>query len=279
MIDLHIHGLTNYDTNTDSIEEILSIARLLGNRGIKGFLPTLYPAPIEIMRQQIELIANAIKLQEPTQAEILGIHLEGPFINTSMAGALDRTSFLPATEYNLQCLLDGFYDLVKVITIAPEIEGALTLIRHIANMGIVASLGHSEATYSQAEEAYHAGAKGITHLFNAMSGIHHREPGLAGFGLLHKDIYVEIIADPFHLHPKTIEMVFRLKPIERIILISDAVKGAATDTTGAITDGSTLLGGSYSLDYACRRLRTLGLATETTLQRLTTDNPLRYLRT
>jgi N-acetylglucosamine-6-phosphate deacetylase len=278
VFDLHIHGLGDYDSRGDSVQEILSIAGLLGKRGIKGFLPTLYPAPIDVMRRQMAVAAEAKRGQDSAQAEVLGVHLEGPFLNPSRAGALDKASFLPATEYNLQCLLDGFYDLVKVITIAPEIEGATSLIRQIANKGIVVSLGHSDATYSQAEEAYHAGAKGITHLFNAMRGIHHREPGLAGFGLLHRDIYVELIADPFHLHPLTLEMVFRLKPIERIILVSDAVKGAGADPRGAITDHSgTLLGGAYTLDSACSRLIDMGLADEATLQRLTRDNPTHYL--
>ena len=96
-------------------------------------------------------------------------------------------------------MIEGFEDIVKIVTIAPELEDALHLIKTMSNMGIIVSLGHSDATYQETEKAFHAGAKGITHLFNAMRGFHHREPGIAGFGLTNPDIYVEVIADPFHL--------------------------------------------------------------------------------
>ncbi|MDD5434825.1 MAG: hypothetical protein PH343_05285, partial [Nitrospira sp.] len=113
-----------------------------------------------------------------------------------------------------------------LITIAPEITGGLKLIKQASDMGIVVSMGHSDLTYAEAEAGFHAGAKGITHLFNAMSGFHHREPGLAGFGLLNNEIYAEVIADPYHLHPKTLELIFRTKNTEKIILISDTIKSS-----------------------------------------------------
>ena len=146
-----------------------------------------------------------------TPATILGVHLEGPFLNTAHAGALDRKSFLPAKISHFRKLIEGFHNVIKIITVAPEINGATSLIRSITDTGVIVSMGHSDATYSETEAGFNAGAKGITHIFNAMRGIHHREPGIAGFGLTNPHVYIEIIADPFHLHPKTIELIFGMK--------------------------------------------------------------------
>ena len=111
--------------------------------------------------------------------------------------------------------MEGFGDVVKIVTIAPELNDAAELIRAITHTGIIVSMGHSDATYREAHAGFSAGAKGVTHIFNAMRGVHHREPGIAGFGLTNPDVYVEVIADPFHLHPKTIELIFSAKKPEK----------------------------------------------------------------
>ena len=120
--------------------------------------------------------------------------------------------------------IEGFEDVIKIITVAPELKGSVELIKNISDMGIIASMGHSDATYTQAEAGYNAGARGITHLFNAMRGIHHREPGIAGFGLMNKDVYVEVIADPFHLDQRIVDFIFNTKNDDKIIIISDSIK-------------------------------------------------------
>ena len=116
-----------------------------------------------------------------------------------MSGALDKGSFLLPTTDNYMRLIDGFEDVVRVITVAPELEGSPALIKLLSDSGIIVSMGHSNATYGEAEAGYKAGARGITHVFNAMRPFHHREPGIAGFALMHPDIYIEVIADPHHL--------------------------------------------------------------------------------
>ncbi len=281
MIDIHIHGLDGIDTNTGQVDELITLSKMLARVGVTAFLPTIYPSSIEKMRVQMSLIKEAMYLQDsaPSQgAKILGVNLEGPFLNPTKAGALDSSFFIQATEYNLKALLEGFEDIVRIVTIAPEIEGALGLIKTIRNEGIIVSLGHSDATFNEAEAAFNAGATGITHLFNAMRGIHHREPGLAGFGLIHKHIFVEVIADPFHLHLNTLEMVFRLKPLDRIILISDAVRGTSDQDTLEITDEfGVLMGGAYTLNQSVNRLRGLGLSEER-LTKVISDNPKEYLK-
>jgi len=170
---------------------------------------------------------------------------------------------------------------VKIVTIAPELPGALGIIRELRERGIVASLGHSGATWSEAEAAKKAGASGITHIFNAMRGIHHREPGLAGFGLTDPELYVEIIADGHHLSDWALELVFRNKPIERIIVVSDSVAtptSASDPTAGTAVTGTDgrLQGGRFALPAALPRLRSLGLD-DRALRLVMDENASRYL--
>ena len=226
-IDIHTHGIGGVDTRTRNVDDILAIAEIQGSHGVTEIIPTLYSSPIREMRAQMETVRRAMEFQKESlhsrttrggargdsgePAQIIGVHLEGPFLNPVKCGALDAPSFSEPGEYALMELLEGFEDIVKIITVAPEIRGAISLIKKVSGMGIVVSMGHSDATYAEAEDGFRAGARGITHIFNAMRGIHHREPGIAGFGLLNRDIYIEVIADPYHLHPGTLELVFRIK--------------------------------------------------------------------
>lgn len=290
IIDIHTHGIGGYDTRTSDEKHILKIAEIQGNYGVSAIIPAIYPAPINKMRENMLSVKKAMDIQKSDPgsqlpgkskpARIIGIHLEGPFINPLKSGALDPDSFIEPTEYNLMSLIDGFEDVIKIITIAPELNGALKLIRKIADIGIIASMGHSDAAYEHALAGYNAGAKGITHLFNAMRGFHHREPGLAGFGLIHKDIYIEIIADQFHLHPKTIEMIFRIKNHNRIIIVSDAVKESMTPAikdTGITDDYGKLLGGCITITESLKILIENGIVSEDIAIKCISENPERYL--
>ena len=211
-------------------------------------------------------------------AAILGVHLEGPFLNHARAGALDSNSFLPTKISHYKELIEGFGDIVRIITVAPELDGVPDLIRSIADTGVIVSMGHSNATYSEAEAGFNAGAKGITHIFNAMRGIHHREPGIVGFGLTNPHVCVEVIADPFHLHPKTIELIFAMKKPEKIIIVSDSVKEAQTGTTTrSITDSAgKLLGGSMTITASAKYLIGLGFEKDIVAQCIGA-NPVKYL--
>jgi N-acetylglucosamine-6-phosphate deacetylase len=235
------------------------------------------------------------KLRTPNSALILGIHLEGPFLNPSKCGALNARTFIEATEYNFKELIEGFEDIVKIITVAPEIKRATRLIKKISDRGIIVSMGHSDATFSEAEAGFNAGATGVTHIFNAMRGFHHREPGIAGFGIINKDIYIEVIADPFHLYPKTLELIFNTKNPEKIIIVSDSVKETYSpptppyrgrvkgrvkkkDRVKAVTDTKgKLLGGSMTIVESSRRLIQMGFD-EDIIMRCITTNPRRYLQ-
>jgi N-acetylglucosamine-6-phosphate deacetylase len=231
------------------------------------------PSPVTMVAQL------AVTRRERSAARIIGVHLEGPFLNPARCGALDPASFIEPGAQAFHELVEGFDNIIKMITVAPELRGAPALIKKMTKAGIVASMGHSEATYSEAEKGWRAGARGITHLFNAMRGFHHREPGLAGFGLLNRDMYVEVIADPYHLHPATLEMIFTMKNPERILIVSDSVKDTkATGRGRAVADAhGSLRGGSMTVTESSRRLIEMGFD-EVIVRNAVAANPERYLR-
>lgn len=302
IIDIHTHGIGDYDTRTYAEDHILKIAEIHGSYGVSAIVLAIYPAAIHIMRENMEIVKKVIELQKNNpnphsppfsnnpSSQIIGLHIEGPFLNPSRCGALDAASFIEPTEYNFNELIEGFEDIVRIITIAPEINGSTGLIKKISDMGIIASMGHSDATYAEAMAGFNAGAKGITHIFNTMRGFHHREPGLAGFGLLNQDIYIEVITDPHHLHLKTIELIFKAKNHERIIIVSDTVKEVKTSSPaplspplkggergqGIINIHGKLSGGCMAITESSKRLIGMGY-NEYAIMECITKNPERYL--
>ncbi len=291
IIDVHTHGIGGYDTRTADENDILAIAATHGSLGAAEIIPAIYPAALEVMRKHMDAVRKAMERQEASPAarrassagsrgpaKIIGVHLEGPFLNPLQCGALDATAFLEPAAYHLQKLIEGFEDIVKIITIAPELKGAAGTIRKIADKGIIPSMGHSAATFSEAEDGFNAGARGITHIFNAMRSFHHREPGLAGFGLLNKDVYIEVIADPFHLHRATIDLIFKVKNPARIIIVSDSVLESKKNmhASGVTDSRGTLLGGSISIPEAASGLIEMGFE-KNIVMKCVTVNPGRYL--
>ncbi|MFA4918144.1 MAG: hypothetical protein WC581_02715 [Thermodesulfovibrionales bacterium] len=282
-IDIHTHGIGGYDTLSADVTHILRIAEIQGSCGVLEIVLTIYPAVISVMRENMEMIKKAMDIQNAAitsgQAKILGVHLEGPFLNPARCGSLNATTFIGPSEKPFRELIEGFENMVKIITVAPELEGAFGLIKKISAQGIIVSMGHSDATYEEAEKGFHAGAKGITHLFNAMQGFHHRKPGIAGFGLLHKDIYIEIIADPYHLHQATLELILRTKNPQRIIIVSDTVRESKTSLEEkAVTDSyGKLLGGGMTVLESAQRLIAMGY-NEEMIKGCITENPQRYLK-
>jgi N-acetylglucosamine-6-phosphate deacetylase len=275
VIDIHVHGAEKYDTRTRRQDDILQIAQIHGQHGTSALLPTIYPGSVEIMRDHLGAIRRAMAAQREG-ATILGAHLEGPFLNPERAGSLDGKSFADPSPEAFNRLVEDFEDIIKIVTIAPELPGALRVIELCREKGFLVQMGHSDASIEQAEEGKHAGATGITHLFNAMRGFHHREPGLAGFGLMDEDIYVEIIADLAHLHPQSLKMIFDMKSPDKIILISDSVMGPGWGSGAIRGAGGTLLGSGIALADAIKNLVSLGVPPDRALQ-FASDNPMTYL--
>jgi len=254
MIDIHTHGLGRYDTRSGKSEHILRMAEDHGSQGVTAIIPTVYPDNIQKMRSDMKAIAEAMDARPlKGQARILGAHLEGPFLNPLMAGALDSSTFLEPGTGSLKELLEGFEQVVKILTISPELKGAEKVIEQAAGMGIVVSMGHSSATYAEALRGKEAGAKSVTHLFNAMTPIHHRETGLAVLALTDEDLYVEVICDGIHVSLEALRLVLRAKPSERIIAISDSVKGP-------MKKAGILQGGGSTLNAARDVLECMGLS-------------------
>jgi len=281
IFDIHTHGIGGYHTKTESADDILKIAEIHGSYGISNIIPTIYPSPIESMRQNMNTVKRAMGIQRDSKenaAIINGIYLEGPFLNPLKCGALDASSFLKPDENLLKQLVEDFEDIIKIITVAPELDGSIELIKKISDMGIIVSMGHSDATYAQAEAGYNAGARGITHIFNAMRGIHHREPGIAGFGLMNKDMYVEVIADSFHLDQKVVDFIFDTKNDDKIIIISDSIKYSMMTghSEGIRNESSNLMGGSVAVTEAINLLISRGLNRESVIKAVS-ENPETYL--
>lgn len=279
LIDIHTHGLDGFSSRSSLPDDFRAISVLHANGGTASFLPTLYPAPLADMRRSMAACAEAMRNPDPDGAEIIGMNIEGPFLNTKFAGALDPSYFLLPSAENLARLLDGFENLVRIITVAPELPGALAVIERCAELGIRVGMGHSGATYAEAAEGKQAGASGITHLFNAMRGMHHREPGLAGFGLTDPDVYVEIIADGIHVTRWMLDLVFRLKPLERIIAVSDSVEQGVTSADYGLPPkdmSGRLMGGAGPLGKSLEKLLAAGIG-EKTARAIACDNPRRYL--
>lgn len=275
LVDIHVHGADKYDTRTRRQDDILQVAGIHGRRGTSALLPTVYPGDIGLMRENMAAIRRAMTAQRD-EAAILGIHLEGPFLNPARAGSLDGKSFSDPAVETFTRLVEDFEDVIRIITIAPELPGALRLIELSREKGFLVHMGHSDASFEQAEEGKRAGATGITHLFNAMRGFHHREPGLAGFGIMDEDIYVEIIADLAHLHPQSLKMIFDMKSLDKIILVSDSVMGPGWGSGPIRGAGGTLLGSGITLADAVKNLIALGVPQERAF-RFASVNPMKYL--
>ena len=237
-IDMHIHGCKGADIMDATPQALDTICHALLSEGVTAFLATTMTAPAPKIEQALTTVAEYIRKPKNSHgAEILGINLEGPFLSAEKKGAQDAACLrLPNVDLftHWQQLAHG---LIKIATIAPELSGSIELIRYLVEQQIIAACGHSNATYEQATAAMKAGCKHATHLFNAMRSIHQREPGLVTAALLNNSVTTELIADGFHLHPAILELVLRLKEVNNIILITDAMRAKQ------LADGNYDLGG------------------------------------
>ncbi|MDP9374761.1 MAG: amidohydrolase family protein, partial [Chloroflexota bacterium] len=222
-IDLHIHGAGGADAHAG---EIAPLAAFLPRCGVTAFLPTLAADAEARTLDALRAIARVRDEQARDNAGgalILGAHLEGPFLNPARAGAIPPEHLRPADPVRAGRLLDAAPGLVRLMTVAPDAPGAIDLIPELARRGVVVSLGHTAADYGLFRRAVDAGARHTTHLFNAMTGLHHRAPGAAGAALTDDRVTVELIADGEHVHPAMLALAIRARGVDRVALVSDAV--------------------------------------------------------
>lgn len=229
-VDLQINGalgLAFPDLERKHLPFLQEICEFLWTQGIDGFLPTLVTTSVEKIGQSLSTIAEFIhkaQLDAPNAAQILGVHLEGPFLNLSKRGAHPAEYLLPLTIENIKQVLGDWAGVVKVITLAPELDPTGEVIPFLRNLGITVSLGHSLATAEQAQKAFMQGASMVTHAFNGMPSLHHREPGLLGAAIVQPGVWCGLIADGNHVCPTMIDLLLRASRYEQgIFLVSDAL--------------------------------------------------------
>ncbi|MCQ2584406.1 MAG: N-acetylglucosamine-6-phosphate deacetylase [Treponema sp.] len=221
LIDTHIHGFRGHGADKCSTEGILAMSRHLANYGVTAFNPTLYPAPEEEMISNIKKIVAAMGKEEG--AHIMGLHLEGPFISPDKLGVQKpETISLPDIDL-MNRLWDASEGHIVNMTVAPELSGMRELALDCVNKGIVLQAGHTNASYHHIIEGIQAGILHSTHFFNAMSQMHHRDPGAVGAVLIHPEMSVEIIADGVHVHPDLFKLLQREKTADQIVLVTDAL--------------------------------------------------------
>jgi N-acetylglucosamine-6-phosphate deacetylase len=224
-VDIHVHGAGGANV-MDGPDAIRHMGRTLAARGVTSFLPTAVSAPLDRLATFAAEVGRARRLSDPEGATVLHANLEGPALDPGHAGAHAHTALVdPAVVVAAFTRDPAAWEAVKVVTVAPERPGGLDLVRLLASRGIVASIGHSGASYAQACAAYDAGARSTTHLFNAMTGLTHRGPGLALAALLDARPAVELIADGLHVDAAMWPLVRRLAR-GRVVLVSDALPDA-----------------------------------------------------
>jgi N-acetylglucosamine-6-phosphate deacetylase len=223
-IDVHIHGSAGIDVMDASPEQLSEISVFLASQGVTGWLPTFVPAADEAYATAVQAIAKAA--ENTNGARVLGVHYEGPFVNSAQCGALHTEYF---KTYSGPADLDGLPvpdGLVRMTTLAPEIDGGVELVRELKSRGWVISIGHTRATLDVLDRALEAGARHMTHFMNAMAPLHHRAPGPIAWGLSHDDVTCDVIADGIHLDPFMLRLLLKVKSEHGISLISDAISAA-----------------------------------------------------
>lgn len=290
LIDIHVHGLRGFDTMDLEANSIQQISGHLARRGITGFLPTLQTAPKNELLKALTRADKAAKT-ESIGSKVLGIHLEGPFINREKLGAQNDHIREPS-KHELEAIIAATGQTLKIVTLAPEVKGGLNAVRFLIEHNILVSAGHTNASYIEACQAFEAGVSQVTHLWNGMRGIHHREPGVIGAGLTNKNIIIELIADCQHVHPLVLGLTVRLKGADKVVLVSDSIKPAGLPNGDYVFDrreyfvkegliklpSGVIAGSSICLDDAIHNMVEKVGVTVTDAIQMATDTPAKALR-
>jgi N-acetylglucosamine-6-phosphate deacetylase len=223
-IDIHIHGAVGVDVNDADVDGLIQIAQFLTKNGVTAWVPTLVPDSDESYRRAIDAIDELMVRQvELPIARAVGVHYEGVFANERMCGALRPEYFKSGQLSGVSGQLPRLKSGVHMTTLAPEIDGGIELIARLVADGWVVSIGHTSADLDILDKALNAGARHMTHFFNAMTGLHHRDLGAVGWGLSNPDVTFDIIADGVHVDPRVVELACRSKTPEKVTVISDSV--------------------------------------------------------
>lgn len=293
-VDVHIHGGAGYDVMLASASELAAFEKFLASKGVTSYLPTTITAPVDRTCIALERLAAAVETADARahdgelRAHPVGIHMEGPFLSHARRGVHPPEFLQPASVETFDIMWQAARGNVAVITIAPELENAQYLIREATARGVTVSLGHSDATAAQARAGIEAGGRHVTHTFNAMRGLDHRDPGMAGIALGDDRLSAELICDGVHVAPDAVRIWWRAKGPERAVLITDALSatgmGDGTFQLGTFDievhgnrceHKGTLAGSVLTLDGAVRNLMSFAGAELAQSIRAATVNPAR----
>ncbi len=285
-IDIHVHGGKGRDVMEASYEAINEIAIFSVWHGTTSFLPTTMSASHKTLLSIVEVVRTAV--EEGTDgAEVLGTHLEGPYISPQKPGVQDPDFIRAPSLDELDEIWEVSNCTVKIVTLAPESEGANSLIARLGDLGVVASVGHSNATYSEVAEAIKHGLKHAAHTFNAMRGFHHREPGVIGAVFVRDELTAELICDRIHVCPTAMELLVRVKGTDKVVLVTDAIQAAGMpdgkyrfgDRKMVVKNGvcrlesGELVGSTLTMNMAVRNvMQSVGVPLETAIK-MATINP------
>lgn len=222
-VDVHVHGALGADTMDAQVEALRTMATFYAQQGVTGFLPTTLTAPHADILAALEAVRQFLAEPSPGAA-VLGVHLEGPYLNVDKTGAQNPQYVRPYDPQEAQHYLDS--GLLRVVSLAPEVADNRELIAACAERGITPSIAHTNATYEEARDAIAAGIRHATHTYNAMSGLHHRKPGTLGAVLEAPYVRCELIADNVHVHPAAMNLLWQAKGREGLLLITDAMAAA-----------------------------------------------------
>ena len=265
-IDTHVHGGAGVDVMDDSPDTLDILAKHKAREGVGAWLPTTVTAPLASIHAALRRIATRCESGGPG-AEVLGSYLEGPWFTPQNKGAHPPEWFRELDISELDELIAISRQTLRVVALAPEKTNALAAIRHLKSRQIQVMLGHSAASWAQTVAALDAGANGLVHCFNGMSGLHHREPGMVGAGLTDSRAWLELIADGHHVHPAAMQLCYQCAA-DRTLLITDAMRAAGMPDgnyeicgydvemrAGVVrTASGSLAGSTLSLDAAVRNI-------------------------
>jgi N-acetylglucosamine-6-phosphate deacetylase len=272
-VDLHIHGSAGHDVMDDSVAGLRTMERFLAQHGVTGYFATTVTASIDITLRALERLAASIAQREQDHADSkgrarqLGIHLEGPFISHTRRGVHPTENLLSPTLKLFEQFWQASSGRIRMMTIAPELDGAIEVITEAARRGVCVSVGHSDADFETTERAITAGASHATHTFNAMRALDHRHPGILGAVLTDRRVTADIIADGVHLDPAIVKLVASSKGPQQTVLITDAISATGMPDghyhlgplevdvrDGACTKDGKLAGSVLTMDRAVRNL-------------------------
>jgi N-acetylglucosamine-6-phosphate deacetylase len=294
-VDIHIHGGAGIDVMQSSPTGTEKLGRFLASRGVTGYFPTTVGAPLDRTCSALEQMADAIEAANadvgnagPAQARPLGIHLEGPYLSHKRAGVHPLENLINPSLETFDRMWQAARGHVRMMTIAPELPGALAVIAEAARRKVCVSIGHSDAEMQISRAAVQAGARHATHTFNAMRPLDHREPGIIGETLTNERLTADIIADGIHLNPEIVKLFLHAKGIERSVLITDATSATGMPDgiyqlgpiqvevrDGKCTSNGKLAGSVLTMDRAVRNVTTFAGWSLQNAVRAATLNPAR----